>query len=104
MILFEETSEFEWDKGNAGKNKKHGVDDAESEEPFFDPHKVVLKDALHSGDEERFVLLGKTKKERILYVVFAKREKKIRIISARDLNRKERPLYEKKTHHPQIQK
>lgn len=87
--------EFDWDKGNAGKNKKHGVDDFESEEPFFDENKVVLKDTLHSHQEERFILLGKTKKERLLFVVFSKRKDKIRVISARDINRKERVLYEK---------
>ena len=87
--------EFDWDKGNAGKNKKHGVDDSESEESFFDGSKVILKDTLHSDEEERFILLGKTKKERLLFVVFSKRKDKIRIISARDINRRERGLYEK---------
>lgn len=48
-------------------------------------------------EEERFILIGKTKKERVLFVVFTKRETRIRIISARDLNRKEGILYEKTT-------
>ena len=87
--------EFEWDPGNAGKNKKHGVEDSESEEVFFDDRKVLLRDAAHSLGEERFILLGKTKRGRLLFVVFAQRRKWIRIISARDLNRRERPLYEK---------
>lgn len=95
MRLEEKVFEFEWDRGNSGKNKKHRVEDPESEEPFFDPAKVVLEDTLHSGEEERFILLGKTKKGRLLFVVFSKRKHKIRIISARDTNRKERPLYEK---------
>lgn len=86
--------EFEWDKGNIGKNKKHRVKDQEAEEIFFDDYKVILKDVLHSKTEERFIILGRTKVDRILYVVFTKRNKKIRIISVRDLNKKEVQLYE----------
>lgn len=89
--------EFQWDKWNAGKNRKHGVLDSESEEAFFDENKVVLKDILHSGKESRFILLGKTKKGRLLFVVFAKRGAKLRIISARDINKKEKHLYEEET-------
>ncbi|HIE24125.1 MAG TPA: BrnT family toxin, partial [Candidatus Korarchaeota archaeon] len=54
-------------------------------------------DKLHSKEEERFILLGKTKKERVLFVVFTIRNDKIRIISVRDINKKERRLYEKTT-------
>lgn len=88
---------FEWDKGNIGKNKKHQVDDIEAEEVFFDEGKVIYKDKLHSKSEERFIVLGKTKKNRLLYLVFTKREIKIRIISARDVNKKEVYLYEETT-------
>lgn len=89
--------EFDWDKGNIGKNEKHDVKDQEAEEIFLDEDKVILKDILHSDDEERFIVLGKTKKGRLLYVVFTKRDKKTRIISARKLNKKEVYLYEKRT-------
>lgn len=91
--------EFEWDKGNADKNKeKHAVENQETEEVFFDDGKVILKDKIHSSEkEERFIVLGKTKKDRLLYIVFTKRGKKIRIISARDINKKERYLYEETT-------
>ena len=88
--------EFEWDTGNREKNwRKHRVSDAECEEIFFDSRKRVLKDLLHSGKEERCILIGKTKKQRLLFVVFTIR-KKIRIIYARPLNKKERKLYEEK--------
>lgn len=87
--------EFVWDTGNIEKNKKHNVTDTEAEEIFFDPKKVIARDVLHSQEEKRWILLGKTKKERLLYVVFTERQKKIRIISARDINKKEVPLYEK---------
>ena len=97
MRIDKEPVEFEWDKGNAGKNLKHGVSDYECEEIFFDEAKRVLKDVLHSESEERHILLGKTKKSKLLYVVHTKRGRKIRVISARPMNRKERPLYEKAT-------
>ena len=86
---------FEWDKGNIGKNKKHNVEDREAEEAFLDEGKVIYKDKLHSTDvEERFILLGKSKKDRLLYIVFTERNEKLRIISARDINKKEVYLYE----------
>jgi uncharacterized DUF497 family protein len=97
MRIYAEVIEFNWDRGNIGKNRKHKVEDVESEEAFFDEHKVVLKDALHSKDEPRWILLGKTQKGRLLYIVFTQRGDKIRIISARNVNRREVPLYEEKT-------
>lgn len=87
---------FDWDKGNSGKNIKHKVEDKEAEEAFFDKNKKTFKDSIHSGQEERFWMVGKTKTDRILFIVFTVRKNKIRIISARDLNRKEVDLYEKK--------
>lgn len=97
MKTFKNAIEFEWDKWNIGKNKKHSVEDKESEETFLDPKRLVFKDILHSKVEERFVLIGRTGQERLLYVIFTMRGEKVRIISARDLNRKERNLYEKTT-------
>ena len=94
MKIIEEPIDFEWDEGNIGKNKKHGLEDGESEEPFFDEDKKLFKDNLHSVGEERYRLIGKTKKGRLLFIAFTKREKKIRIISARDINKKEVYLYE----------
>ena len=97
MKLLDNVSEFEWDSGNRGKNfKKHGVTDEECEEAFFDERKKILKDILHSGKEKRYILLGKTKKERLLFLVFTIRKSKVRVISARDLNKREKKLYEGK--------
>ncbi|MBI5452273.1 BrnT family toxin [Candidatus Gottesmanbacteria bacterium] len=90
-----EVFEFQWDRGNIGKNKKHKVEDRESEEPFFDEDKIIHKDIFHSKKEERFILIGKTKKGRLLYIVFTKRNSKFRTISARDINKKEVQIYEK---------
>ncbi len=96
MINFKEPLEFEWNKGNIGKNKKHNVEDEEAEEVFFDENKNTFKDHLHSDGEERVRIVGKTKKGRLLFVVLTIRKGKIRIISARDINKKEVDLYEKK--------
>lgn len=86
--------EFEWDKGNKGKNfHKHKVIDEECEEVFFDSKKKILKDSLHLDKENRCILLGQTKKQRLLFVVFMMRQKRIRIISARNINKRERKLY-----------
>lgn len=95
MRVLTDALEFEWDDGNRGKNfQKHGIIDAESEESFFDPEKKVLKDTRHSKQETRYVLIGQTRQQKTLFVVFTKRKGKIRIISSRVLNKKERHLYE----------
>lgn len=98
MKLLKESILFEWDSGNTNKNwQKHRVKDSETEEVFFDENKIILKDVLHSKEEDQFLLIGKTKEARLLFVVFTLRGNKIRVISARDLNKKERRLYEEKT-------
>lgn len=95
--ILKEISGFEWDKGNKGKNLiKHKIIDEECEEVFFDQNKKILTDIIHSGTEERHILIGKTKKQRLIFLVFTIRKNKIRIISARDLNNKEYKLYEEK--------
>ena len=98
MVINKLVYEFEWDKGNIDKNLiKHKVRDNEAEEAFLDNKKVTFKDKLHSGSEHRLRILGKTKKGRLLFIVFTTRKRKIRIISARDINRKEVSLYNEKT-------
>ena len=99
MIVISEPFQFNWDSGNSDKSKSnHNVEDWECEEVFFDPKKVILKDKLHSGQEERFILLGQTRQSRLLYLVFTIRNEKVRVISARDITkRKEIEIYEKAT-------
>ena len=95
MVLIPEPAAFEWDAGNREKNfHSHGVDWEEIEEVFFSERKLLLDDVLHSARESRYVLLGETREGRALFVVFTIRRAKVRIISARDLNKKERTLYE----------
>ena len=94
MRIIPEPYHFEWDEGNREKNLiKHEVTLEECEEAFYDPHKRIFSTP-HDG-EERFLLLAKTSNERFLFLVFTMRKQKIRVISARDLNKKERGLYEK---------
>lgn len=88
---------FDWNEGNHGKNKKHGVENIEIEELFFNPPFVVLPDVKHSDIEERYYCFGKTFNERMLSIVFTVRNGKIRPISARTMNAKERKYYEEKT-------
>ena len=88
---------FDWDDGNARKSlDKHAVSQKEAEEVFFDPVLLVLDDLKHSQGEERFQALGESLAGRRLHVTFTLRDDgtRIRVISARHMNRKERALYE----------
>ena len=68
MIIFRKSVKFEWDKGNQGKNfLEHQVTDEECEEVFFDSSKKILRDVLHSKEEGRYILLGKTKDQRLFH-------------------------------------
>jgi uncharacterized DUF497 family protein len=90
---------FEWDEGNARKNERHGVCMAEAEQLFFNTPLLVLPDATHSETELRFHALGKTIEGRRLHITFTLRDadQLIRVISARDMHRKERVIYEQAT-------
>ncbi|MFV1950421.1 MAG: BrnT family toxin [Nitrospinota bacterium] len=85
---------FEWDKHNADKIwLKHRVSTSECEQIFFNRPLVVADDVKHSKREKRFYALGHTDAKRLLFTVFTIRRNNIRIISARDMNRKERKVY-----------
>lgn len=95
MLDLRDYTSFEWDRGNADKSyKKHGVSPSEAEESFLDEKALILKDIKHSKKEKRYILIGKTLEEKILFIVFTLRRKKIRIISVRKANRKEINKYE----------
>ena len=87
---------FHWDDGNARKNDKHGVSMAEAEQVFFNAPLLLLDDVLHSQQEIRVHALGRTDTGRGLHITFTLRQAGtlIRVISARDLHRKERAIYE----------
>jgi hypothetical protein len=90
---------FDWNQGNARKNEKHNVSMAETEQVFFNEPLLVLEDSKHSNLEPRFHALGKSDDKRQLHITFTLRQagEKIRIISARDMHKKERAIYEKAT-------
>ncbi|MBI4949739.1 MAG: BrnT family toxin [Deltaproteobacteria bacterium] len=95
---------FEWDKGNLLKNwEKHNVSHMECEEVFFRAPLLVKSDETHSQTEDRYYLLGKTDNGRLLFMVITIRAKKIRVISARDMSKRERKVYEEAEKNPQIQ-
>ena len=96
MIDFARVTGFEWDRGNTLKNEKHGVIMLEAEHIFFVAPLVITPDERHSQTELRFRGLGKTLLGRRLVVIFTLRAggTRIRVISARDMHRKERKVYE----------
>ena len=87
---------FNWDDGNARKNDKHGVSMAEAEQVFFNAPLLFLEDSAHSQQEPRLHALGKTDEGRALHMTFTPRQSKtlIRVISARNMHKKERAIYE----------
>jgi hypothetical protein len=97
MINLDQISGFDWDDGNSRKSAdKHDVSQAEAESIFFNDPLIVVDDLKHSNEERRFHALGKTTHQRLLHVTFTLRGDGtlIRVISARDMDRKERRFYE----------
>ncbi|MBC8200289.1 MAG: BrnT family toxin [Desulfobacterales bacterium] len=88
---------FQWDQGNIDKNLiKHEVENWECEQIFFNRPLLVLDDPKHSISEKRWAAFGKTDADRLLVVIFTKRDNSIRVISAREMNKKERKFYDEK--------
>ena len=105
MINLENITGFDWDEGNTRKNDKHGVSMAEAEQVFFNDPLLLLADAAHSRNESRFHALGRSNQGRPLHITFTLRHEGglIRIISARNMHRKERAIYEQAHQdHPQV--
>ncbi|MGH7656039.1 MAG: BrnT family toxin [Gemmatimonadaceae bacterium] len=86
---------FDWDQGNTTKDVLgHDVSPAEAEEIFFRAPVLVFDDTKHSERENRLLLYGSTRAGRCLTAAFTLRNKRIRVISVRDMSRKERRVYE----------
>lgn len=86
---------FEWDEGNFTKSwDRHDVSGVECEQVFFNHPLLSDPDVKHSAGEDRFRVLGQTDAGRLLFLVFTIRKDFIRVITARDMNRKERKVYE----------
>ena len=92
--VLQQCTGFDWDEGNSEKNWiLHQVGRNECEQVFFNEPLVIGDDEGHSQIEKRWFLLGQTDSNRLLFVVFTLREKLIRVISARDMHKKERRIY-----------
>ena len=93
-LNIEDSIGFDWDDGNILKNeKKHGINWQSIEEIFSNKPLLVLKDEKHSIDECRCFALGHANNMQKLFIVFTLRDAKIRVISARLMNKKERIIY-----------
>ena len=96
MINLDNITGFEWDDGNRTKNwVNHQVSTAECEEVFFNLPLLLADDAQHSQKEKRYYVLGQTNVGRRLFIAFTVRADQVRVISARDMSRKERQIYAK---------
>ena len=86
---------FDWDDGNVTKNwETHDVSEAECEQLFFNRPLIARRDTGHSEIESRFYVLGRTDSGRLLFVAFAIRHNKVRVISARGMTRAEKQRYQ----------
>lgn len=98
MIDWNLVTGFNWDEGNSRKNsEKHSVSQSESEQIFFNEPLLILEDSKHSQDEARYHALGETDDGRRQHITFTLRADGtlLRVISARDMHRKERAIYAK---------
>ena len=97
MTDLDQITGFEWDDGNSRKSAdKHDVSQAEAESIFFNDPLIVVEDLKHSETERRFHALGGTARNRLLHITFTLRQNgtMVRVISTRDMHRKERKVYE----------
>lgn len=88
---------FEWDPEKERSNiRKHGVSFSEAATVFGDPVSRTFDDPDHSVNEQRFIIIGYSNKNRLLFVSHTDDEKTVRIISARELTPNERKYHEQK--------
>ena len=93
-LILEQCVGFQWDAGNTDKNWiNHKVTIIECEQIFFNQPLLITDDVKHSRTEKRYYVLGKTDMDRKLFIAFTIRKNLIRIISARDMNKKEKKNY-----------
>ena len=86
---------FEWNDKKAITNKhKHGISFEEATTAFGDELSITIDDPLHSGDEDRLILIGQSETLKTLVVVHIEKRETIRIISARKATKKEQKFYE----------
>ena len=91
---------FEWNEQKATINKnKHGVSFEEANTVFSDPLSLTIDDPLHSRSEQRFIIIGRSIRQRTVVVVYVERRNKIRIISARLATSREKKTYEENNYY-----
>jgi uncharacterized protein len=93
MPIHRLTFEFDPEKA-AGNLKKHGVSFDEAVTVFDDPLSSTLPDDQHSDDENRFIIVGLSSQQRLLFVVYTETDSRIRLIGARPVTAAEREQYE----------
>ena len=87
--------EFEWDKNKAIVNlARHSILFDEAKTVFQDPFYVVFDDPDHSFEEDRYIAIGQSAQDHLLFVSYTERGNAVRLISARKATRSERELYE----------
>lgn len=87
---FSKLEGFNWDEGNLEHILKHNIDFRECEEVFFNKPLLISEDIIHSQLEERYQALGRSNNGSLIFLVFTIRNNKIRVVSARKQNKKER--------------
>lgn len=86
---------FEWDKKKANENiRKQGVSFEEAMTVFEDSDFLIFSDPFHSLHEQRFIIIGQSKLQRVLLVAYTQRGNTTRLISARKATHSERKEYE----------
>jgi uncharacterized DUF497 family protein len=94
VLILGEFTGFDWDDGNRGKNWwLHDVSDTECEQVFFNQPLLTMSDEEHADGEARYLTLGRTDQGRRLAVIFTTRQDRLRVISAREMTKRERKLY-----------
>lgn len=95
MLDFKKLEGFDWNEGNLDHIKKHNVDYKECESIFSNKPLFISEDEEHSRLEKRYRAYGKSDFNRLLNVIFTVRRNNMRVISARDQNKKERREFQK---------
>lgn len=96
-VRIENCEGFDWDEANSHKNwHLHEVTDGECEDVFFNLPLIIAADKKHSENEVRFFALGRTDADRWLFIAFTIRDNLIRVISARDMTKREKRIYAEK--------
>ena len=83
---------FDWDDGNVDHLARHGVTPEEAEEALLDPARIGVP-AYSVEGEVRRAALGATEDGRVLFVVFTRRGRKVRIVTGRDATSREKRRY-----------